>query len=67
MCLALGADLVGLASPLLKAAARGADDAVEALDILGAQLRIAMFGIGVRDIAALRGTTRLRRIMPQHL
>jgi len=65
MCLALGANLVGLASPLLKAAARGPDEAIEALDILGAQLRIAMFGIGVRDIATLRGTTRLRRIMPQ--
>jgi len=64
MCLALGADLVGLASPLLKAAARGPDEALEALDILGAQLRIAMFGIGARDIAALRSTTRLQRITP---
>jgi len=64
MCLALGADLVGLASPLLKAAACGTDEAVEALDILGAQLRIAMFGVGARDIAALRGTTRLQRIAP---
>jgi len=64
MCFALGADLVGLASPLLKAAARGPNEAIEALDILGAQLRIAMFGIGVCDIAALRRTTRLQRITP---
>ena len=61
-CLALGADLVGAASPLLKAAARGADAATEALEILGAQLRIAMFCVGARDLAALRGTPRLRRI-----
>ncbi len=64
MCLALGADLVGLASPLLKAAARGTDEAVEALDILAAQLRIAMFGVGARDITALHGTPRLQRIAP---
>lgn len=63
-CLALGADLVGLASPLLKAAAQSADAAGEALDILGTQLRIAMFCIGARDLAALRGTERLYQVAP---
>ena len=37
-CVALGADLVGLASPLLKAAARSAEDAERALEILGAAI-----------------------------
>ncbi len=63
-CLALGADLVGLASPLLKAAARGPDEAIEALEILGAQLRIVMFCVGARDLAALRATDRLHRVAP---
>ena len=62
MCLALGADLVGLASPLLKAAARGPDEAIEALEVLGAQLRIAMFCSGARDLAALRDAGRLRHV-----
>jgi len=60
-CLALGADLVGLASPLLKAAARSAEDAELALRVLGRQLRIAMFCVESRDLTALRGTNRLRK------
>lgn len=58
-CVALGADVVGLASPLLKAAARSADDTVRALEVLGHQLRTAMFCIGARDVAALRQTPHL--------
>ena len=61
-CLALGADLVGLAAPLLKAAARSADEAERALQVLGAQLRIAMFCTNTRDLAALRRSPSLRRI-----
>jgi len=58
-CLALGADLAGLASPLLKAAARSAEEAERALEIIGRQLRIAMFCVGARDIDALRHTPHL--------
>jgi isopentenyl-diphosphate delta-isomerase len=61
-CLALGADLAGLASPLLKAAAASADEAQRALEILGRQLRIAMFCIGTGDLDALRHTPHLRRV-----
>ncbi|HZS90451.1 MAG TPA: type 2 isopentenyl-diphosphate Delta-isomerase [Chloroflexota bacterium] len=61
-CIALGADLVGLASPLLKAAARSAEDATQALDILGHQLRVAMFCVAAPDLAALRHTPYLHRI-----
>jgi isopentenyl-diphosphate delta-isomerase len=57
--LALGADLVGLARPFLKAAAISAEAAVELGGVLHDQLRIAMFGIGARDLAALRGTSHL--------
>ena len=58
-CLALGADLAGLASPLLKAAARSAEEAERALEVIGRQLRIAMFCVGARDIDALRHTPHL--------
>ena len=58
-CLALGADLAGLASPLLKAAARSAEEAEHALEVIGRQLRIAMFCVGARDIDALRHTPHL--------
>jgi isopentenyl-diphosphate delta-isomerase len=53
-CLALGADLVGLASPFLAAAVASADAVVEELDLLRDELRIAMFSSGARDIQALR-------------
>lgn len=61
-CLALGADLVGAASPLLKAAAQSAEEAELALEALGRQLRITMFCVGVRDLTALRGTPRLHHL-----
>ena len=61
-CLALGADLAGLASPLLRAAARSAEEAERALEVIGRQLRIAMFCVGARDIDALRYTPHLRLI-----
>ncbi len=58
-CIALGATLVGLASPLLKLANVSAEAAVEGVEALGAQLRVAMFGIGASDLAALRDTLYL--------
>jgi isopentenyl-diphosphate delta-isomerase len=61
-CLALGADIAGLASPLLKAAARTAEEAERTLHVLCSQLRVAMFCIGAADIATLRRTTRLYRV-----
>lgn len=61
-CIALGADLAGLASPLLKAAAHSAAHAIEALDVLEMQVRTTMFCVGARDLAALRATTHLYRV-----
>lgn len=53
-CVALGADLVGLASPFLKAAVISPETVVEEIEILEAELRIAMFCAAAPNIAALR-------------
>ncbi|MFO7632215.1 MAG: type 2 isopentenyl-diphosphate Delta-isomerase [Caldilinea sp.] len=53
-CAALGADLVGLASPFLKAAVESADAVAEEMDMLTAEARIAMFCSGANSIDALR-------------
>ncbi|MEM6453983.1 MAG: alpha-hydroxy-acid oxidizing protein [Acidobacteriota bacterium] len=52
--LALGAELVGLAQPFLAPAIENADAVVEAIERLVRTLRIAMFCVGARDLAALR-------------
>lgn len=52
--IALGADLVGLAMPLLAPATRSTDDVVATLAQILAELRCAMFLLGVRDIAGLK-------------
>lgn len=57
--LALGADLVGLARPFLKAADISAEATVELGTVLRDQLRIAMFGIGAADLDDLRFTPHL--------
>ncbi len=53
-CVALGADLVGLASPFLKRAVLSSDAVVEEMEILTTELRIAMFCSGAGTIAQLR-------------
>ena len=53
-CLALGADLGGIASPLLKAASQSAEAAAEALHDIAQQIRICMFATGSPDLASLR-------------
>ena len=53
-CLALGADLAGLASPFLRAASHSAEAVDELIQELHAQLRIAMLCTASRDIRALR-------------
>ncbi len=60
--IALGATLAGLASPLLKAANVSADAAMSAIQLLAAQLRVAMFGIGAANLRALRDTPFLEQI-----
>jgi isopentenyl-diphosphate delta-isomerase len=53
-CAALGADLVGLASPFLKAAMESAEAVIEEMELLTAEACIAMFCSGARTIDALR-------------
>jgi isopentenyl-diphosphate delta-isomerase len=59
LAIALGADIVGVARPLLAAASRSAEDATEALREYIDGLRITMFVSGCRDIASLAHTNRL--------
>lgn len=54
--LALGADLVGIAGPFLRAADRGGEAAMELAQELRETLHVAMFCAGARRIADLRGT-----------
>ncbi|MBI3958459.1 MAG: type 2 isopentenyl-diphosphate Delta-isomerase [Chloroflexi bacterium] len=51
---ALGADLVGLAAPFLKRVMESAEAVVDEMEILEAELRIAMFAAGAGDIHSLR-------------
>lgn len=60
-CVALGANLVGMASPFLKAAVVS-DTAVDSVvHVFERQLRIAMFAIGAPTLLALRDTDKLKK------
>jgi isopentenyl-diphosphate delta-isomerase len=58
---ALGADLVGLAGPFLRAAAQGPEAGVELGRELITTLRVTMFCLGAPSLGRLRGTPRLVR------
>lgn len=58
--LALGADVTSIAHALLSAAVVSAEEVLERLTILQAQLRIAMFVAGAANIAALRRVSLVR-------
>lgn len=60
--LALGADIIGMALPLLKAANRSEDDLHNTLHIILEQLRIALFCTGSRNPLAMRRADVLTRI-----
>jgi len=53
LCLALGANLVGMAGPLLRPAAESAEAVIARLKAVIKQLRVAMFCSGARTIADL--------------
>jgi isopentenyl-diphosphate delta-isomerase len=53
-CIALGADLGGMAGPLFKAATLSAEAVVEAIDAAVNEIRICLFATGSGDLAALR-------------
>ncbi|GAB4557785.1 MAG: type 2 isopentenyl-diphosphate Delta-isomerase [Anaerolineae bacterium] len=61
-CLALGATVVGLASPFLKAAVISAQAVIDEAQLIGDELRLAMFCAGAGDVRALREPGRLVRV-----
>jgi isopentenyl-diphosphate delta-isomerase len=63
-CIALGADLVGLAWPLLRPAICSEGAVREALEVIERTLRIAMFCIGAPDVEALQQTPHLEEAYP---
>jgi isopentenyl-diphosphate delta-isomerase len=63
-CVALGADLVGLAWPLLRPALHSAEGVREALEVIQHALRIAMFCIGAPDVRSLQTTPHLEESHP---
>ena len=58
--LALGADLVGVAGPFLRAADKGLEAALEFAREYLETLRVAMFCVGAQRPAELRGRLELR-------
>ena len=60
--IALGADLVGIAAPFLRAAADGEGAADQCAREIVETLRIAMFSVGARTLPDLRSSTHLYRI-----
>jgi len=59
--LALGADLVGMATPFLKAANESREAVAAKIEEIINALRIAMFCVGARDIATLKKTPLVRK------
>ncbi len=60
--IALGASLVGFASPMLKWADQGVESTIEGIKLLKEELRVAMFGIGAANLSALQHTQFLEDI-----
>ena len=61
----LGADLFGLASPFLKAAAVSPEATISAAEEIAQELRITMFLIGAGSLRDLKLTPHLRRVTPE--
>ncbi len=59
--IALGADYVSAARPLLLAAMESEDKVAEEIELIKRELRISMFGIGARNLQELKGTKALAK------
>ena len=55
----IGADIVGFARQLLESATKTADAVVQTMEQIELELKIAMFGIGVKTIEELKSTNRV--------
>jgi isopentenyl-diphosphate delta-isomerase len=60
-CIALGAELGGMASPYLKAAVKSTKAVVETISEVSRELRVAMFGAGAANIGALQSVPLIYR------
>ena len=61
-CIALGADVVSVAFPLLRPALVSAQAVVDELAAMIQALRISMFCVGAPDLASLQKTPYLQEI-----
>ncbi len=61
-CIALGASMVGLASPMLKLADLGVEAIIDGIKLIEEELKTTMFGLGVENIDALKNTRHLEKI-----
>lgn len=55
----IGADMVGYARQLLQAATESVDAVIDEMDQIELELKMAMFGIGVKSIEELQSTRRI--------
>ncbi len=55
-CIALGANLGGMAGPFLKAAVESAEAVCNTIDLISSQLRVCMFTAGCSDLNSLSNT-----------
>lgn len=53
-CISLGADMVGIAAPFAKAGLESEEAVENLIDKYAKELKVAMFGIGVKDIKELK-------------
>jgi len=62
-CIALGADIVAVAWPLLRASLRSGQAIMDLLQVIIQTLRVAMFCIGAQNVPVLKGTPHLEEIV----
>ncbi len=63
-CIGLGADLVGMAGSILKAASEDTSKVLERINLIEQELMISMFSAGILNIQTLKHTTSLLGIKP---
>jgi isopentenyl-diphosphate delta-isomerase len=61
-CLALGANLAGMAWPLLRPALHSVEAVQAELQVVVQELQVTMFCIGAKDVDALRQTPYLQEV-----
>lgn len=59
-CIALGAQLGGMASPFLKSAAVSTENSVQTVGEIKQQIQVCMFAAGIRDLKALQSAPLLK-------